>query len=67
MEKNSAKFVKLLENMRCHSFKISCIIDSIAIFRTQSHIQGGAFCYDSKHLTMLCLHGKLSLMFGSLR
>ena len=38
MENNSAKFVKLKENMRCLSFKISCVIDNKAVFRTQSHI-----------------------------
>ena len=41
MENNSAKFVKLKENMRGLSFKISCVIDNKAVFRTQSHIQDG--------------------------
>ena len=38
MENNFAKHVKLQENMRCHSFKISEIIDTIAVFRTPSNI-----------------------------
>ena len=42
MENNSGKFAKLLKNMRCYSFKICFIIDTMAIFRTQSHIQDEA-------------------------
>ena len=43
----------------------SFIIDTIAIFRTQSQL-GWFLCYNNKHLTMFCWHGTLSLMFGSL-
>ena len=42
MENNSAKFAKLLKNMRCYSFKICFIIDTMAIFKTQSQIQDEA-------------------------
>ena len=38
MENNSAKLVKFKENMKYYSLKISCIIDTIATFRTESHI-----------------------------
>ena len=37
MENNSAKFVKC-ENVKCYSFKISYVIDTLAVFRTLSHI-----------------------------
>ena len=43
MENNSANSIKLLENLRCHLFKFSYIIDTIAAVRTQSHILDGVF------------------------
>ena len=36
--KQFCKICKTLRNMRCYSFKIGCIINTIAVFRTQSHI-----------------------------
>ena len=75
-ERNRKLFTKywktILQNLQnfkkyeVYSFKISCIINTIAVFRTQSHIQDGIFCYNSKNLTTFCLHETRSLMFDSL-
>ena len=47
LQKNGKQFCKicrtLKKKMRCHSFKIKYIIDTIVVFRTQSHIEIGLF------------------------
>ena len=68
LQKNGKQFRKICETLQKYevpSFKNSFIIDTIAIFRTQSQL-GWFLCYNNKQFTMFCWHGTLSLMFGSL-
>ena len=59
MENSSAKFIKLQENMRCHSLKISYTINTIAVCRISHTFKMGLFAKIVNTLLLFCLHGSI--------
>ena len=59
MENSSAKFIKLQENMRCHSLKISYTMNTIAVFRISHTFKMGLFAKIVNTLLLFCLHGSI--------